>query len=62
MNTPSHDGFDEGSDIFILDSSFSSHLMETSSIGTIPIISKDKMVYYTVKIPPEDHILLLDHK
>ena len=61
MDTSGHDCFDERSDVFVLDCSFSGHLMETSSIRTIPIVSQ-VIVSFTVEIPPEDHILLLGHK
>jgi hypothetical protein len=61
MDTSGHDCFDERSNVFILDCSFSRHLMETSSIRPIPIVSQ-LIVSFTVEIPPEDHILLLGHK
>ena len=61
MDTSGHDCFDERSDVFVLDCSFPGHLMETSSIRPIPTVSQ-LILFYTVEIPPEDHILLLGHK
>ena len=61
MNTSGHDCFDKRSDVFVFDRSFARHFMETSSIRTIPIVSQ-AIVFYTVEIPPEGHILLLGHK
>jgi hypothetical protein len=61
MDTSGHDCFDERSDVFVFDRSFARHFMETSSIRAIPIVSQ-VIVFYTVEIPPEGHILLLGHK